>query len=81
MGMDAKTVESVLSLVSGVLLLGNVRIEGESIDGLPDAAVICKDDRADFQVKLRRPHTAAAASKRSCFLCIHFTGVVLFAKH
>ncbi|KAL8433239.1 hypothetical protein ACSSS7_004024 [Eimeria intestinalis] len=49
MGMDTQTVEYVLSLVAGVLLLGNVRIEGEPIDGLPDAAVICKDDIKDFQ--------------------------------
>lgn len=49
MGMDASTVESVLSLVSGVLLLGNVRIDKEAIDGLPDAAVICKEDRKEFE--------------------------------
>ncbi|KAL8274693.1 hypothetical protein Esti_001408 [Eimeria stiedai] len=49
MGMDTQTVEYVLSLVAGVLLLGNVRIEGKPIDGLPDAAVICKDDIKDFQ--------------------------------
>ncbi|KAL8446849.1 hypothetical protein Emag_004610 [Eimeria magna] len=53
MGMDTQTVEYVLSLVAGVLLLGNVRVEGEPIDGLPDAAVICKGDIKDFQVRLR----------------------------
>ncbi|KAL8425082.1 hypothetical protein Efla_001471 [Eimeria flavescens] len=49
MGMEAQTVESVLSLVAGVLLLGNIRIQAEPIDGLPDAAVICDEDRKDFE--------------------------------
>ncbi|OEH76123.1 myosin A [Cyclospora cayetanensis] len=49
MGMDTEIVESVLSLVSGVLLLGNVQIGHEAIDGLPDAAVICKEDRKEFE--------------------------------
>ena len=51
MGMDATIVESVLSLISGVLLLGNVRIEKQAIDGLPDAAAICKADAAEFEVR------------------------------
>lgn len=56
MGLKDEVVESVLSLVAGVLLLGNIRIEGKSIDGLPDAAVICKDDRHDFEVMKRFCH-------------------------
>lgn len=56
MGMDASTAESVLSLVGGVLLLGNVRIEGEPNDGLPDAATICKDDKKDFEASLQKAY-------------------------
>ena len=50
MGLGVQTVESVLSLLSGILLLGNVRINQTEVEGLPDAAVICEEDRKDFQV-------------------------------
>lgn len=57
MGLAATTAQSVFSLLSGVLLMGNIKIEQRHLDGLPDAAAICEEDRADFEVKSgENPH-------------------------
>eukprot|EP00914_Ancora_sagittata_P031282 GHVO01063276.1.p1 GENE.GHVO01063276.1~~GHVO01063276.1.p1 ORF type:complete len:772 (+),score=161.73 GHVO01063276.1:306-2318(+) len=48
MGMSANQKLSIASIVSGVLMLGDVRLVEKEMDGVPDAASIDEQDRGAF---------------------------------
>eukprot|EP00921_Rhytidocystis_pertsovi_P010940 GHVQ01017620.1.p2 GENE.GHVQ01017620.1~~GHVQ01017620.1.p2 ORF type:complete len:1212 (-),score=252.59 GHVQ01017620.1:6043-9678(-) len=49
MGLAPDEIESVLSIVSGVLLMGNVKMLAQEICGIPDAAAIDKESKVLFK--------------------------------
>ncbi|OXB71425.1 UNVERIFIED_CONTAM: hypothetical protein H355_011126 [Colinus virginianus] len=48
-GLDSSMRESVFSIISGLLLIGNAKIDAKEVQGVPDAAMILASDRALLQ--------------------------------
>jgi len=50
MGMSNDEKDGIYSIVAGVLMMGDVKISGEDLDGVPDAAVIDPACRETYQI-------------------------------
>lgn len=66
MGMTDDEVDSVLSLVSGILLLGNVGITGRERGGIPNAAAIEGSDAVVFKVRSADAQSPERSAELAC---------------
>ncbi|CDJ63030.1 hypothetical protein ENH_00032020 [Eimeria necatrix] len=74
MAMSEEQVEAVWSIVSGVLLLGNVKVSASKQGGLDDAAAIEGEDLALFNRACQLLHIDAEAVLRELTLKVTYAG-------
>eukprot|EP01071_Lankesteria_metandrocarpae_P005010 Lankesteria_metandrocarpae@DN3807_c0_g1_i1.p1 len=74
MGTSKEQKMSIFSIVSGVLMLGNVDIVAKELDGVPDAAVIADTHREEFENACKLLYLDPKKTEEGICIKISFAG-------